>query len=147
MRLPTFSRCTPEDARAGGVEGEVHRGFLGLVVDPAARGEPVAGEHHLFLDQQAPGHRARRKTRRRRAPGRPAPRERGHAHVVVIEPMRISRGRRAPEDLLRLGRVLHARQLHHDAVRALLLITGSATPSSCDAVVQRLDVFCFRANS
>src|SRR5574340_735467 len=50
----------------------------------------------------------------------------------------------APEDLLGLGSVLHARQLHHHAVDALLLDDRLGHPQFVDAVAQRGDVLLQR---
>jgi len=51
--LPTFlARIFLEDSRAGGVEGEVDRRFLGLVVEARLRvGQPVARQHDLLLHE------------------------------------------------------------------------------------------------
>jgi uncharacterized iron-regulated membrane protein len=47
------ARDVLEDARAGRIERQVHRGFMRLVVEAGLRvGQAVAGQHHLLLDQQ-----------------------------------------------------------------------------------------------
>ena len=61
MRLPMFSRVTSlEDARALGVQRQVHRRLLGLAVEAGLRvGEVVAGQHHLALDDDGAPSRSR----------------------------------------------------------------------------------------
>jgi hypothetical protein len=50
----------------------------------------------------------------------------------------------AAQDVLGLGRVLHAGQLHHDAVQALLLDHRLGHAQFVDPVVQRGDVLLER---
>ena len=54
----------------------------------------------------------------------------------LVSTMRNSGGRGA-QDLLCFGGVVHARQLDDDAILALLLMTGSATPNSLLRVALR----------
>ena len=61
-----------------------------------------------------------------------------HAVLDIHQP--VFQGRRGAKNLLGARRVLHARQLHHDAVRALLLDDGLGHPQFIDAVAQRGDV-------
>jgi hypothetical protein len=53
-------------------------------------------------------------------------------------------GRGAAEDLLRARRVLHARELHHDAIDALLLHDRLGDAELVHAIAQRLDVLLQR---
>jgi hypothetical protein len=107
-----------EDARAGAVEAHVHGRLVVARVEARLRVvDPVAGQHDLALDQHrravalgvevaAERHLARRRLLER-------------ARLLVDHPDLERRG--AAEDVLRARRVLHAGQLHDDALGALLL--------------------------
>jgi hypothetical protein len=58
--------------------------------------------------------------------------------------MRISKGCGTTPNIFRFGGVLHARQLHHDAVQALLLDDGFSHAQFVDTVVQRGDILLER---
>jgi hypothetical protein len=143
MRLPTFSRVMSlEDARALGVERQVHGRFLVWPVEAGLGvGQAVAGQDDLLLDEQrlaaalqvalgAEGHRG------------PVP-ARLRAPRAVVDHAHFQRGG-AAEDVLGLGGVLHAGQLHHDAVGALLLDHRLGHAQFVDPVVQRGDVLLER---
>jgi hypothetical protein len=121
----------------------VHGRFLGLVVEAGLGvGQAVAGQHDLLLDQQrlaaaldvklgAERHLAGQ--RRVECAGRVV----DHADFE---------GGGAAEDVLGLGRVLHAGQLDDDAVGALLLDHRLGDAEFVDPVVQGGDVL-LEANS
>src|SRR5258706_7484315 len=139
-----LARVFLEDARAGRVEGQVDGRFLGLVVEARLRvGQPVAREHDLFPHEK--GLAVALYVELVAEGDLPAlsRRERRRVHVVLVHHPHLE-GRGAPEDLLGLGGVLHAGELHHDAVRALLLDHGLGDPQLVDAVVQSLDVLLER---
>ncbi|CAM5215645.1 hypothetical protein CDEF62S_02797 [Castellaniella defragrans] len=131
------ARHVAEDARALGIQRQIDRGFLGLRITPGLRIlQVLARQDHLaaqqqrlpvavFVEDQAEGHLV---LRQRRHGGRRI------IHHVDFQ------GGRAAEDFLGLGDVLHARQLDHDAVAALLLDHGFGHAQFVDPVVQRLDV-------
>ena len=137
-----LARHVAEHARALGVQRQVHRRLLGLVVEAGLGvGEVLAGEHHLALDDDRPavalqvtlgaeGHR-------------PAAALRPARLGAFVDQTHLQRGG-AAEDVLGLGGVLHAGQLHHDAVQALLLDHGLGHAEFVDAVVQRGDVLLER---
>ena len=100
-------------------------------------GQVVTCEHHLLFDDQRPaialdvalgaeGHQAAGLLGRTRFGAFV-----DHAHL---------QGGGAAQDVLGLGRVLHAGQLHHDAVQALLLNHRLGHAQLIDPVVQRGDV-------
>ena len=103
-------------------------------------GEAVAGEDDLLLHQQrcAAALDVIFRADRGLAPG-------GFIHhgrvlaVLVVHHAHFQRGG-AAEDVLRLGGVLHAGQLHDDAVGALLLDHRLGDAELVDAVVQGGDV-------
>ncbi len=136
-----LARHVLEDARAGGVQREVHRRFLGLVVEAGLGvGQTLAGQHHLLLDQQRPAAALDVVFGAdRRLALRGLFHDRRVAPVLVIDHADFQR-RGAAEDVLGLGGVLHARQLHHDAVGALLLDHRLGHAQFVDPVVQRGDV-------
>ena len=69
--------------------------------------------------------------------------QRARIHLLFLDHAHFEGGGTA-EDVLGLGRVLHARQLHHDAVDALLLDHRLGHAEFVDAVVQRGDVLLDR---
>ena len=115
----------------------MHRRFLGLAVEAGLGvGEAVAGEHHLLLHQQG---RTAALGVQFVAVGHLAPQcgiqlARGVVHHADFQ------AGGAAQDVLGLGRVLHAGQLHHDAVRALLLDHRFGHAEFVDPVVQGGDV-------
>ena len=132
-----LARDVAEDARALGVQRQVDGGPWVWLSKPAwasVRFSPV--RMTLALRRSPPSRRARGSARCRRAPGRcrVAPRASArpdHAHL--------QRGG-AADDVLGLGGVLHAGQLHDDAVQPLLLDHRLGHAEFVDAVVQRGDV-------
>jgi len=127
-----------EDTGAFSVQRQVHGGFLRLAVEASLGvGQVFAGQHHLaFCDDGAA------------CAVQVALRAKGHgttagfgcpAFAAFVHHAQFQRGR-AAQDVFGLGRVLHARQLHHDAVCTLLLDDGFGHAEFVDAVVQRGDV-------
>ncbi len=135
------ARDVLEDAGAGGVERQVHGRLLRLVVEAGLGvGQAVAGQHHLLLDQQRLAAALvvdlgaeRRVAGQRGIEG--AGRVVDHADFERCG---------AAEDVLGLGRVLHAGQLDDDAVGALLLDDRLGDAELVDPVVQRRDVLLQR---
>ena len=74
----------------------------------------------------------------------PAPASAPRRSALVVDHADFER-RGAAEDVLGLRRVLHAGQLHHDAVGALLLDHRLGDAELVDAVVQGGDVLLERA--
>ena len=115
----------------------MYGGFVGLAVETRLGvGEAVAGEDNLLLDQQ----------RRAAAFGVELGAER---HVACQSGLQGTRavvdhadfqGRGAAENVLGLGRILHAGQLNDDAVGALLLNYRLGDAEFVDPVVQGVDV-------
>ena len=139
-----FPRYIAEDARAGAVKRQVHRGLLGLVVEPGLRvGQPVAGEDHGLLHKQrgAVPLDVVLVAERHFAPGRRG--QRLGVHPLLVHHADFEAGR-AAEDVLGLGRVLHAGQLYNDAVGALLLDHRLGDTQFVDPVVQGCDVLLQR---
>jgi len=127
-----------EDARTVGVKREVHRRFVRLAVE-AGLGvvQLIAGQNDLALDDQrtAAALQILLGTKRHRTVaghGR-------HCLGAVVHQAHFER-RRAANDVLGLGGVLHARQLHDHAVDALLLDHGLADAELVDPIVQGGDV-------
>jgi len=130
-----------EDTGAGRVEVEVYSGFLRLVVE-AGLGivQAVAGQHNLLLDQQrlATALVVELGTERRVARQCGIQGTRGVIHHADFQ------GRGTAQDVLSLGRVLHARQLDDDAILSLLLDHRLGDAEFVDPVVQRGDVLLQR---
>ena len=146
MRLPTFSRVTSlEDARARGRRASrCTAGSLVWLSKPgcaSVRWSPVSTTWRLTITGAAAALDG--SARRRTAPG-PAAGVGGAASALLVDHAHLER-RGAAEDVLRLGGVLHAGQLHHDAVGALLLDHRLGHAELVDAVVQRGDVLLQRA--
>ena len=143
IRLPTFSRVSSaENARAGRVEIDVHRRFVGASVESRLRiVDAVAGQHHLALDQELRpvafgeevvaqcGLTADRRFQRAR---------------IVVDHSYLERCLPA-ENVLGARGILHAGQLHDHAIRALLLDDRLGHAKLVDAVSQDGDVLLDRA--
>ena len=130
-----------ENARALRVERQMHGGLLRLVVKPRLRiGEAVAGQLHLLAHRN--GHAAafgKFLAAERHIAGR----HRGGFFRRLAHHAQFKR-RSAAEDRLHLRGILHARQLHHDAVQALLLDHRFGDAERVDAVVEGGDVLLDR---
>ena len=136
-----LARHIAEYPRALGVQPQMHGSFLRAVVKAGLGiGQVVAGQydllfhHHgrtvaLFEQLVAKGHRAAGL---------------GGAGLGGFIDHADFQGRGAPQNVFGLGSVLHARQLHHDAVQALLLNHRLGHAQLVDAVVQRGDVLLER---
>jgi hypothetical protein len=136
-----LARDVAHDARALGVDRQVHGRLLGLAVEAGLGvGQVVAGEDHLAEDDQrravafevalaAEGHRAAALGLQRLG--------------AVVDHAHLQRGG-AADDVLGLGGVLHAGQLHHHAVQPLLLDHRLGHAELVDPVVQRGDVLLER---
>ena len=120
----------------------MHGGFLGLRVKARLRIRQVfTGKNHLLFDndrlaialQKALGakrHRAGAAFGSARLP-------------TFVDHADFQRGG-AAQNVFGFGRVLHARQLHHDAVQPLLLNDRLGHTELVDAVVQRGDILLER---
>ena len=137
-----FTRHVAEDARTFGVQGQVHGGFLRLGIKAGLRVRQVlAGENHLLFDDHGLPAAFQKTLRAKR-----------HSACAVFGRARFQglidhahfQCGRAAQNVLGLGGVLHARQLHHDAVLALLLDDGLGHAQLVDAVVQGGDVLLER---
>ena len=132
-----FTGDVLEDARAGGVQREVHRWFMRLIVEAGLRvGQPVAGQRHLLLDQERP---AAAFDVEFGAERHLAGECRFQCARRVVDHADFQRCR-APEDVFCLGRILHAGELHDDAVGALLRDHRFGHAEFVDPVVQRTHV-------
>jgi hypothetical protein len=126
-----------EDARAGRVERQMDRGFVGLGVKTGLRvSQTVAGQHHLLPDQkrQAVTFNVEFGAERQLTGLRCFEGARGFFDHADFQ------RRRAAENVLGLGRVLHARQLDDDAVGTLLSDHRFGYTEFVDPVVQRRHV-------
>ncbi len=138
MRLPTFSRVTslkmlaPAPSRLTCTAGSLVRWSKpGLRVVDA-----VAGEHHLPAhDQRLAAALGEEVAADRHAAGERA----FEGARLVVDHADLER-RRAAEDVLRARGVLHAGQLHDDALGALLLDDRLGHAQLVHAVAQDLDV-------
>ena len=134
-----LARDVAHDARALGVDRQVHRRLLGLAVEAGLGvGQALAGERCTWrlTITGAP----LRSTYFSLPNGTgPAPVSAERAFDAVVDHAHLER-RGAADDVLGLGRVLHARQLHHDPVGALLLDHRLGHAELVDAVVQGRDV-------
>src|SRR3982751_741029 len=122
IRCLTFSRVTwrmvrpPASSSSTATAGPVHLLLHRSLADAAVA--PALGE-----DVEAEG--------------------RARAHRLLVDQPHLQR-RRAPEDFLRPRHVLHARELHDDAVGALLLDHGLRDAGLVHPLVQRLDILLKR---
>jgi hypothetical protein len=136
------ARDVPENARALGIEREVHGGFLGLAVKTGLGvGEVFTRQQHLPLDDDGAAV-AFEIPLRSKGDGTGSALG-GQAVGAFVHQPQLQRGG-AAEDVLGLRRVLHTGQLHHDAVDALLLDHWLGHAEFVDAVVQRGDVLLER---
>ena len=129
-----------EDAGAAAVEGHVHHGLTGLVVQAGAGvGDVVAGQHDVFLDQQRNAVAFDEIFGAERDLAAGSLFQRGGVVLLFVHHTDFqSRG--APQDFLGLGGILHARQLDDHTVEALLLDDRFGDAQFVDAVVQRVHV-------
>ena len=114
-----FTRDIFEDASAFGVQSEVHRGFLGLVVKAGLRVcEVFTGQQHLLFHHHglAIAFQVFLGAKRHHATA-----HLGQTGITAVVDHADFKRRRAAQDVFGFGGVLHAGQLHHDAVQALLL--------------------------
>ena len=124
-----------EDPRAIIVQIEVH-GWLIIVVETCLGViDPIARQHHLFFHQYRAAAALGVKLG---AEGDLTAQCRVH-FALLIHHAHLQRGG-ATEDVLGLGGVLHAGQLHNHAVDAGLLNDGFSHPQLIDAVTKRSDV-------
>ena len=128
--------------RAGAVQVDVDGGLVGPLVEARLRiVDAVAGEHHLPAHDQ----RLAAALGEEIAADRHAAADRAIQRArVVVDHADLERGG-AAEDVLRAGRVLHARQLHDDALGALLLDDRLGHAQLVDAIAEDLDVLRDRA--
>ena len=114
--VDVLPRHVAEDACAFGVEREVDRGLLRLAIKAWLRvGQVLAGQDDLFLHDHrlAVALQIALRTKRHRAlAGLCGPRLGAFVHQAHFQ-----RGS-AAQNVLGLGRVLHARQLHDDTVQS-----------------------------
>ncbi len=131
-----LARHVLEDACTLAVQVDVH-GRLAAVVVEAGRGvgDRVAGQHHVLLHCDiaavAAGYDVIAERRLSLRHGN---------RIGLFVDHADFQGGGAPQDVLGLGRVLHAGQLHHDAEAPCCWMTGSATPSSLTRFRKRGDV-------
>ena len=115
----------------------MHGRFVGLAVEPGLGiGQPVAGQLDLFAHhhRHTAAFRIALAAERRLAGGDGRDFFGGLADHAQLQ------RRGAAEDAFHLRRVLHAGQLHHDAVETLLLDDGLGHTERVDAVVEGGDV-------
>ncbi len=132
----------PEDAGAGGVEGEVHRRLVVLAVEARLGvGEALAGQDHLLLDQQRAA--AALGVELGARPGR-CPASAPSRAPGVSSTMRISRVAVRPRMSLALATSCTPGSCTTMRSRPCCWITGSATPSSLIRLC-RVPMFCLSA--
>ena len=131
-----------EDARAAAVQVDVHGGLVAALVEAGLRVvDPVAGQHHLPLDQYLLAVALGEEIAAERHVAGAGRLQR--AGLLVDHPD-LER-RRAAEDVLGARGVLHARQLDDHALGALLLDDRLRHAQFVHAVAQDLDVLLDRA--
>ncbi len=133
----TFSSYVTENTGTLAVQRQMHRRFLGLIVKAGLRiGQVVASQNHFRFQQQIAattlGVTLQAKRNNTAGQGRLGLR-------AVIHHANFQR-RSAAQNVFGLRRVLHTRQLHHNAVRTLALNHGFGHTQFVNSVVQCSDV-------
>src|SRR3569833_1072215 len=130
------ARLIASSARVLAIEGDGHGGAAVALIDGRGRGgDGFTGDVHALLQQ----HVIARASAILLGRGRHTARHGIGDVVFLIDHAELERRGRA-KNLLGAGRVLHAWELHHDAVLALLLNHGFGHAELVDAITQGSDV-------